>query len=132
MLDGLTDQPPSELAVLAKSWFSPPDLVVTGSEFKSNGYDPAQRAFVLERNARPSSTPLRMSVSAKDDAPLVNPAFVVNGWGDATPKLKVNGKLVPWGENYRYGRVNSLNADKIVVWLRMKATSVTLVEIDPL
>jgi hypothetical protein len=132
MLDGLTDQPPSELAVLAKSWLSPPDLMVTGSEFKSNGYDPAQRAFVLERNTRPSSAPLRMSIRAKDDAPLVNPAFVVNGWGDATPRLKVNGKLVPWGEDYRYGRVNSLDADKIVVWLRMKATSVTSVEIDPL
>ena len=54
MLDGLTDQPPSELAVLAKSWLSPPELVVTGSEFKSTGYDPTQRAFVLERNAAPS------------------------------------------------------------------------------
>jgi hypothetical protein len=44
----------------------------------------------------------------------------------------VNGKLVPWGQDDRYGRVNSLDADKLVVWLRMKATSVTTVEIDPL
>jgi hypothetical protein len=132
MLDGLTDQPPSELAVLAKSWLSPPELVVTGSDFKSSGYDPTQRAFVLERSAAPSRAPLHISVSAKDDAPLLNPAFVVKGWGDATPRLKVNGKLVKWGQDYRYGRVNSLDADKLVVWLRMKATSVTTVEIDPL
>jgi hypothetical protein len=119
------------LAVLAKSWLTPPDLAVTGSEFKSRGYDPTQRAFVLERSASPSRAPLHISVSAKDDAPLWNPAFVVNGWGDATPRLKVNGKLVPWGQDYRYGKVNSLDADKLVVWLRMKATSVTTVEIDP-
>ena len=105
---------------------------MTGNDFKSNGYDPTQRAFVLERSAGPSGAPLRMSVRAKDDAPLVNPAFVVNGWGDATPRLKVNGKLVPWGQDYRYGRVNSLDADKLVVWLRMKATSTVTVEIDPL
>jgi hypothetical protein len=132
MLDGLTDQPPSELAVLARSWLSAPGLEVTGSEFKSSGYDPTQRAFVLERNAGTSSAPLRIRVNATDDAPLVNPAFVVNGWGDATPRLKVNGKVVPWGQDYRYGRVNSLAADKLVVWLRLKATSATTLEIDPL
>jgi hypothetical protein len=132
MLDGLTDQPASELAVLAKSWVSPPELVVTDSEFKSNGYDPTQRAFVLDRKAGSSVSPLRIRIGAKDDAPLVNPAFVVNGWGDAQPRLKVNGKLVSWGHDYRYGRVNSLGADKLVVWLRMKATSATTMEIDPL
>ena len=131
MLDGLTDEQPAELAFLARSWVSAPKLTVTAGEFESKGYDPAQRAFVLDRNGKLSGAQLRFTLAADSASPLVNPAFVINGWGDAFPRLKVNGKMVPWGPNARYGLVNSMDEDRLVVWLRLKGMTSTTVEVAP-
>lgn len=49
LLDGLTLKPAQELVPLAASWLSPPQVVVTGVGFRSEGYDAAERAFVLVR-----------------------------------------------------------------------------------
>ncbi len=132
MLDGLTDEAPAQLAWLARSWASAPKLAVTAGGFESQGYDPAQRAFVLARSKSSSSAPLCFTLAADKESPLVNPAFVVNGWGNSIPQLKVNGRPVVWGPNARYGIVSSLDADKLVIWLRLRATTTTAVEIAPL
>lgn len=131
MLDGLTDKPPAELVALAKSWVSPPKLAITEGEFKSDGYDATQRAFVLEREGKPTDHRLRFRLAADQKSPLLNPAFVVRGWGDVMPILKVNGKRSTWGNDARYGIVNSIGPGKLVVWLRMDATSTTSIEITP-
>lgn len=131
MLAGLTDQPPDQLTWLAKSWVSPAKLVVTGEGFETEGYDPGQRAFVLDREGTASAAPLRFTLAADSDCPLVNPAFVVEGWGDGLPRLKLNGKAQPWGPNFRYGIVSSLGADRLVIWLRLRAVTMTTVEVEP-
>ena len=131
MLDGLTDRPPAELATLARSWCSPPQVELTADDFRSKGYDPAQRAFVFERKANSvSPESLRFTLAAHADAPLENPAFVVEGWGDAIPVLKVDGKALHWGENARYGLVSALGAEKLVVWIEFKSRSATTVELE--
>jgi len=128
MLVGLTNKPAAGLAVLARSWVTPPEMKVAGSGFSSDGYDPTQRAFVLKR-ATIDATPLRLSFNAMADAPLVNPALVVEGWGESVPALKVNGKPVAWGKDARYGLVGTLDHSKLVVWLRMEAEAETAIEI---
>ena len=131
MLDGLTDKPVAELAVLARSWVSAPKLTVTAGDFENKGYDPAQRAFVLDRKGAPPLTSLCFTLSADRESPLMNPAFVINEWGNALPQLKVNGKIEAWGSDARYGLVNSLGPAKLVVWLHLTATDTTTVEIEP-
>jgi hypothetical protein len=59
----------------------------------------------------------------------MNPAFVVEGWGEATPALEINGKPVAWGKDARYGLVRKLDASTLVVWLRMEAEGETSVEV---
>jgi hypothetical protein len=61
----------------------------------------------------------------------VNPAFVVLGWGDAPPRIRVNGKWLRWSEDARYGIVSSPEADELVVWLRVSARTRTTVQIEP-
>ena len=131
MLDGLTNQHPAELKWLARSWASPPKVLIDAGPFVSSGYDPGQRAFVFRRAREPSPAPLEFSLPADDASPLLNPAFVVEGWGNAPPRIRVNGKWLHWGEDARYGIVSSLDADNLVVWLRLSARTRTSVEIEP-
>ena len=150
MLDGLSDRPAAELAVLARSWAWPPPAQVAGGPFHSKGYDPAQRAFVLEKsvpeksapeesapersvleNKGAGSHPLRLAFHASGGSPLLNPAVVVEGWGEAIPELRVNGKPVAWGKDARYGLVGRLEGSTLVVWLRMAAETETSIELSP-
>lgn len=130
MLDGLTDKPPAELAALARSWTSAPTLVVTAGDVRSKGFDPGQRAFVLECEGDRSLKLLTLTLAANDASPLVNPAIVVNGWGDRPARLKINGKPQPWGANARYGIVSTLDGDRLVIWLQLTAQSITTLDIE--
>jgi hypothetical protein len=59
MLDGLTVQSATELVPLAKSWLSPPEMIIAGNSFRSEGYDPSQRAFVIDRQTGDSGEGFR-------------------------------------------------------------------------
>jgi hypothetical protein len=131
MLDGLTNRPPAELAVLARSWAFPPKMTVAGSGFENQGYDPSQRAFVL-RNLSADSTPIRLNFNANADSPLMSPAIVIENWGEATPSLEVDGKPIAWGKDARFGLVSALDRSTLVVWLRLHAESETSIELRPM
>ena len=130
MLDGLTNRPAAELAVLARSWASPPKMTVAGSGFENRGYDPSQRAFVL-REVSADSTPIRLNFNADADSPLLNPAIVVENWGEATPLLAVDGKPVAWGSDARFGLVSTLDRSTLIVWIRLHAESETSIDLSP-
>jgi hypothetical protein len=128
MLDGLTDRRPEELAVLARSWASPPKMIVAGSGNTGQGYDPEQRAFVVTRET-PDAGPVELTFAASQDSPLVNPAVAVENWGDAAPELILNGKPVAWGKDARFGLIPTLSASRLVVWVRLQAESETHLEL---
>ncbi len=118
LLDGLTTKPPADLLPLAKSWIAPPAMKLAGGPFQSEGYDPAQRAYVVTAG---SAGKFHASFEASADSPLVNPAIVIKNWGDQIPRLKVNGKAVSWGPDFRVGQVRtpgrnqSYNLDEIAI-----------------
>lgn len=47
LMTGLTASPIASLLPIAKSWVAPASLEVVGKDFRSDGFDLAQRAFVL-------------------------------------------------------------------------------------
>jgi len=102
MMAGLTNNPAAELAVLAKSWITPPAMIVAGGAFSGKGYDPTQRSFVVDPSGSTLST-LHIDLDATENSPLDNPAFVVEGWGDAVPELKIDGKPAAWGIDFYVG-----------------------------
>jgi len=128
MLDGMTNRPAAELAVLARSWATPAAMTLQSTGYTSGGYDPSQRAFVIRREEAAGSS-LRISLQATENSPLLNPAFVVEGWGDALPRITVNGKAMQWGKDARYGIVSTLQRSNLVVWLRMQSESATTIEL---
>jgi hypothetical protein len=128
LLHGLTTKSVAELVPLAKSWLSPPPAEIGGTGFESQGYDQTQRAFVIVRESGSVSSQFQFLLKASSESPLVNPAFVVKNWGDAQPKLSIDGKAVARGANFRYGFVSHLEGSDLVVWLAMESTKPTRVE----
>ena len=121
LLHGLTTTSATELVPLAKSWLSAPTIEVGGAGFQNQGYDQTQRAFVIIRQTTASAPQLRLSLQASSESPLFNPAFVIRNWGDAEPKVRINGKLVARGPDFRYGFVPTVEGSDLVVWLRMES-----------
>jgi len=131
MLDGLTTKSAAELVPLANSWLSAPALELSGQGFQSGGYDQTQRAYVLSRQAGASTGGFRTVLKASPASPLVNAAFVIKNWGDANPKLVIDGKVIPPGPAFRYGHINKLEGTDLVVWTKLESTKPTTLDISP-
>ena len=131
LMDGLTTQSATELAPLAKSWLSPPSVNVEGDGFQSAGYDAAQRAFVVVRKNVGKPANLALTLQASDSSPVLNPAIVIKNWGDAAAQLKINGKPVNWGKDFRHGYVKRLDGTNLVVWIRQESVTPVQVTLTP-
>jgi hypothetical protein len=130
-LFGLTKQPAGELATLARSWLQAPKLKIFGKSFTSEGYVTAQRAYVLEHGQEAKRSVLDFEIEASDDSPVVNPAFVIKGWGDVGATLKINGKAIARGKDFRWGHVYRLEGSDLVVWLRQESSRPVRVSLTP-
>lgn len=128
LLHGLTTRSATELIPLAKSWLSAPKIEVSGSGFQSQGYDQTQRAFVVARQAASAASQLHIALQASAESPLLNPAFVIRNWGDAAPKLSIDGRKVTRGPDFRYGFVPTMEGNDLVVWLKLESTRPTRME----
>jgi hypothetical protein len=117
------------LVPLAKSWLSSPSIEVSGEGFQSQGYDQTQRAYVIARKSGSSAAQFRSVLKASSESPLVNPAFVIKNWGDAEPKLRIDGKVVARGATFRYGFVPTLEGSDLIVWLGLESTKSTGLEV---
>lgn len=121
LLDGLTTRTAAELAPLAKSWLTPPSLEATG--LRSEGYQAAERAYVLAVEGSPQKAVLTLRASAA--APLVNPALLVRNWNSGA-RVLVNGK--PAG---RIGQVRQLMGTDLVIWIELQSTVPVRIELEP-
>ena len=126
-LEGLTEGGVAELASLARSWERPARLTIETAGYSGGDYDPAQRAWVVERAAA-TATPLAFTLAASGDSPVENVAVVVKGWGDGTAWLTLGGQLVPAGKAFRAGHIRRLEGTDLIVFVTVRSTSpVTLV-----
>jgi Concanavalin A-like lectin/glucanases superfamily len=119
-LQGLTRKKAKELVPLARSWLSPAVLEVTSKGIESQSYDVLERAYRL-RCADAVST-LSLSIDASRSAPIVNLVLVIENWqGDAVPSLSIDKAAMTQGADYRIGHRSSLNAEDLIIWIRLQA-----------
>lgn len=128
-LDGLTTRTATALVPLAKSWLSPPAMSVSGNSFQGKGYDPAQRAFVVNGDTESKGRKLHIAWQASQDSPLFDPAIIVHDWGQGVPRLRLNGKSVQWSEKYRYGKVDTLQGTDLIVWIELQSSRPTNIDL---
>lgn len=131
LLNGLTTKPAADLVPLAKSWLSPPKLDVSGQGFVSEGYDPAQRAFVVTREGPPKVGPLELMIHASNESPAINPTIVIKNWSEKRPQLHINGKAIPWSKDLRCGLVERLEGTDLIVWIRKEAATPLTIGLSP-
>jgi hypothetical protein len=121
LLDGLTAKPPQELVPLAESWLSPPEIDVAGEGIRSEGYDAAERAFVLVREAPSMPLAADFTIQAREGSPAFNPAIVIKDWGDGEAHMTLDGKPMRAGKDLRFGHVQRLEGTDLVVWIQTQA-----------
>lgn len=125
-LAGMTDTPDlsKQLVPLAKSWLKAPELVINGQGYQSLGYEKMQRAYVLSQIENTGDPmPLDFELAATKDSPIVNPAFVIKGWGTSDAKFKINGKEVKRGKYFRLGHEWTENGIDLVIWIKFESTT---------
>jgi hypothetical protein len=129
-LMGLTNQPIAKALPTARAWIHPPDVTLTGTKFASEGYSRDDRAYHM-RKLSPETTKLEFNVRASETSPAVNPAFVIDGWGSEGALLKLNGKPVAEGKDFRVGHLDRLDGTTLIVWLRTALTAPAAVSLTP-
>ena len=125
MMYGLTNQPATSLAALARSWNSPPTLTLATAGFTSQGYDRGQRAYLLQQTSS-AARKLQFAFQTSSSSPLVNPCFVIKNWrGNAKVALTVDGQPMELGADFRHGIENSgtSGAPSLVIWIKKASTS---------
>jgi hypothetical protein len=138
-LHGMTNakDPSSEIVPLAWSWIAAPKLRMDGLEpdYMQFTYDQAQRAYVVPRKGRgPISLEFDIQPENEEmDAPgwIINPAFVVKNWDEPGVVLKVDGKTMEQGKNFRVGYEQTPTGRDLVIWLKMKRNKNTTFAITP-
>ena len=122
MLTGLTDQPPQAVVALVRSWAQPAQLTLKTDAFTSQGYDPAQRAYVLACKQPNKPQSLKFALPASDLNPVINPALVVKQWGKHQIELRLNGELMKPLTDYRCGTRSTLEGNDLILWINHNTT----------
>jgi len=130
-LYGMGTKSAKELVPLARSWNRPAELKLGGQGFCSQGYDKYQRAYVLKCEKKNSPVPLELVLAASADSPVVNAAFVIKDWGEAGAALKVNGKRVKRGADFRFGHHHRLDGSDLIVWVKRESTEPLTISLSP-
>jgi hypothetical protein len=119
-LFGMTDKGAGELAGLARSWNYPAELKISGGDFESEGYDKYQRAYLIARKG--SGSKLGFTLAGSEKSPVINPAFVIRNWGRESVKLKINGREIERGSEFRFGFTPTLEGTDLIVWVRLESS----------
>lgn len=118
MLNGMTNKPVGEMIPIVKSWSNPAEIVLTEGNYNAV-YTPEERAYTLVLSDPPGR--LAFTLKGNEDSPVVNPAFVIENWGNDEVELEVNGESVERGKDFRYGLRESLDKRDLIIWLRLEA-----------
>ena len=125
-LYGLTDLPAADLRALNRSWNFPPAIVDLNGCL-STGCDQRQKAYVMTRK----SERLSFGLNGSEENPILNPCFVIRGWGGPSPaRLKIGGEAQVAGPGFRQGIIRDTDGtETMVIWVRQRSFQLLKYEI---
>lgn len=74
---------------------------------------------------------MRFELVASEEHPVINPAFVITGWGDADATLKIDDRAVNRGKEFRFGHRRSPDGKGLIVWIKMESSKPVEVSLFP-
>jgi hypothetical protein len=115
---------------VARAWLQSPELKVLGEAFASDGYLRDDRAYHLHRLLQ-GNAKVEFDIEASEKSPTVNPAFVIDGWGRQGAALRLNGKRIEEGKEFRIGHIDRLEGSSLVVWIRAQLSAPSHFSLTP-
>jgi hypothetical protein len=114
---GLSDQPVTSLAPLARSWLNAAKVEIRSVGFASEGFSKDERAYVF-RKTTSQPQELEFIIQADPQSSLVNPGLVIRNWGDSAAELSIDGISIPRGAAFRYGYRYTMEGTDLVLWIK--------------
>jgi hypothetical protein len=124
-LYGMNRMSMNELIQFGRSWAYPAELSLTGSEFKSLGYDKSQRCYQIEGNDQQGGS-VEIGLQGSKDSPIVNPAIRVKNWNSDEVKILVNGIS---SDNCRVGFNHELDGTELILFVFINTTSAVKISV---
>jgi hypothetical protein len=131
MLCGMSDKKVEELLPLAKSWLRAPQLTIDSELYINHGYDQTQRAYLLTCKKPGKPLPVEVKLLASENSPVLNPALIINSWGDAGAKLRIDDKAILRGKNFRLGYRKRIDGMDLIVWIKKESTCPLRIKLIP-
>jgi hypothetical protein len=129
-LYGATKGTAESLVPAARAWLAPPAVTFAGSGAECV-YDRAERCFVISGTDPADPGRLCFRLEAAPESPLVNSAFVVKDRGKRGVALRVDGREVPRGKNFRWGHVRRIDSCDLVIWMALESAKLVTIELVP-
>ncbi|MHC4133167.1 MAG: LamG domain-containing protein, partial [Planctomycetota bacterium] len=131
LLLGMTmDKSAGELAALARSWSSPPELKVDSENIINDGFSIGERCYNL-KCLESQTEPLEINIEASEESPVVNLPIVVKNFGDSNVELKLNGQNISTGKDCRIGYERTDKGTNLIIWLRIESVEPVQITLIP-
>jgi hypothetical protein len=121
MLTGFTNKEAEDLLPISKAWASPAKIKVSDTSAVSAAYEQSERAIIFDLKKDVKS--ISFEIQGSKDSPIINPVFLVNGWGNKGMKLQIDEKTIERGKDFRYGYRHEIDRTDLVSWVRFESTS---------
>lgn len=119
MLHGLTEANTEDLLPLARSWLAAPVITaLSGAEVAS--FDMAEKAYVLQCD--PQTASIDIAIAAEPQAPLINPAFLLQRWSGSRMRIFIDGEEMSDPIKCRIGFRHTAGRSDAIVWLQLDAS----------
>lgn len=128
MMNGMTNSEDEQLVSLAESWIHPPQLKINHGNFIIEGYDPSQRAYIISTTDMSEKSSLTFELLSDEESPVVNPAFLVKNWNKKEISLKIDGKPVARGKDFRCSQISTVTGVDQIIWLKLKSLKNVTIE----
>ena len=109
---------------------SSPELILNSSGYISQGYDPSQAAYLINKSSSDNLNPLSLTIYASKNSPLVNPAFVIKNWINTDAVVKMDGITLKKSIDYQIGYDKTFNGNNLIIWLEMQSESILNLRIE--
>ena len=119
-LYGMQNAEMEDLIEMARFWSHAPKMSIkSGLGFTGGEYAMDERAYKIRRTGK--STKLSFEIAASEKSPLVNPAIVIENWGNSHISIEIGGKTLTEDRDYFIGYDARLEGTDLIIWLKVKS-----------
>ncbi len=123
-LTGMTNSPIDSLALVARSWNTPPHLQNLSANILFLRISKEERAYILNYLDDSVNT-ITFQLAGSEEYPIFNPVFVLQDVDRENPQVEINGKAATEGRDFRTGISENGQETSTVIWFDLKSNRET-------